>query len=365
MSDKTIEKYIRQKFIKNYISITLVTSGILCIAEFIKVLEYIVNKNVDFISVAKLFSIILFNLISYTAPLCVIITTIITFNYFYQKKELFIFKSSGMSRSQIMKPMIKVAMIITFLHIFVISYLIPYSDIQRAKLKVSIADNILISLLEENKINKIKDNLYIYINKKKKDNSLLDVLIYSEEPSGKTIIRSEKAKLIRIKGELYLGFSRGSRIHLNQEYQEISKLIFAKYFTNFELSSDAINVVGYSKKLNLHYTHELFTKRIIESHGINKVISEFFDRILWPILNITFLICVITILLAGEYNRHNNYKNYIVAIISSLFILFMYFTLRSMAQKHIILEFVNCAFILLINIAFLYINKINRIKLIK
>lgn len=358
-----IDRYILSRFVKYFFINLLIISGILWFTKIVKFLEFATVKNISFTDFILLSILILCNLISFIIPLVILIAVIFTLYNFYHSKELFIFKSVGLSRLQIIKPFAMAFAVIILFNYLLLFYLNPLAERKITALKTALANQFLISVIEEETFNHIDEKMTIFVDQKDSSGVFKNIIIYNkDQDNNDVIVKAKEAKLIKYKDKIILGLNDGSRYIIKNHDIIKDHLIFQRYLTDLDFFNEEKEIFTPKKKISEHDILELFKKETLKNYKINKVITERNHRIIWPWLGFILGLIAITILLGGEYNRKGNVKKNLSVIISSLIFVICYFLLKNLIFQRINLVFVSYVYIIFFLVFLLFCNYINRVN---
>lgn len=360
---KKIDQYIIRRFFKYFFINLLIITGILWFTKIVKFLELATVKNISFIDFIILSLLILFNLVSFLIPLIILIAVIFTLYSFYNSKELFVFKSAGLSRVQIIKPFIWGFSLIILFNYLLLFYLSPLSERKMTSLKTKLANQFLISVIEEETFNNIDEDTTIFIDKKDNSGVFKNVVIYSKDQDNNDLILSAKeAKLIKYKKKIILGLNQGRRSIIDEKHVVKDSLLFQKYLTDLDFFNEEKEIFEPKKKISEYYITDLFNKKNINENNVNKITIERQHRILWPWLGIVLGMVAITLLLRGEYDRKGNIKKNINVIIIALAFMICYFLIKNWTSQRVDLAFINYIFVIFSLISLSALNLVKRIS---
>src|SRR5207302_3076736 len=78
--------------------------------------------------VGAYYRFLIFQILNYTLPISVLVSTLVTFGIFSKNNEVTAFKSGGMSLYRAALPIIGIALAISFLAYLQLDYILPYSN---------------------------------------------------------------------------------------------------------------------------------------------------------------------------------------------------------------------------------------------
>ena len=301
---KILYRYISWNLIKNFLlligffSIVIVSSQLLHLPSILyhiglfKFLQVLFFVNLSFLKYQVFFGFFIASLIvGYSLR---------------ENREIYAIYSSGVSRGQLVSPVIWLSIVFVILAGIISLFLVPYANRERAQfITINVKQHILDSVSEKNFM-KLSERLTIYVGKKN-ENSMEDIFIYNG--NGGLSISAKKATF------------RGNHIILKNGYIQIPSqegfnlLKFEKY--DFDLSVD------YMKKYEFEDMENEKLINIIKGKNkrqINRAIAVLTDRILFTI---PFLfIGIIGFLMGIQVEKSRDTLIGIVVIISIIYMAF-------------------------------------------
>src|SRR3989338_959496 len=115
---RILRDYILKEFFHSFYLSIIVFTFVLLVGNLIKLADLIINKGVDIISVLKLFTYLIPWLLSFTLPVAILTSVILTFCRFSSDGELVAMKASGISLSRVSFPLVMLGIIAIFTAFF-------------------------------------------------------------------------------------------------------------------------------------------------------------------------------------------------------------------------------------------------------
>ena len=197
-------------------------------SRVVNFMDYIVEDGADFFSFFKLTTLILPTLTLTILPLTIFLTTILTYNKFIENREIIILKNCGIKKSQLLSPLIFLAIFITIIGYFFSLYGIYKSNMMVRELKQEIQNNISFSMIKEGSFVKFK-NIVIYADKKDK-NIAYNVLIYNQAKNINEKNYILQANMAKIEGNIITLYNGNFQQFTFDKTKSPEILFFDKYF---------------------------------------------------------------------------------------------------------------------------------------
>lgn len=219
---KKIHIYVIRNFIGPLI-LTFVISIFILLMQFLwKYIDDLVGKGLEWYIIAELLFYASLTLIPLALPLSVLLASIMTFGNLGEKNELFAMKSGGISLYRIMSPLFIISILISVGAFFFSNNLLPYTNLKMRALLFSIQQQRPEISLRNGIFNEPIDNMSIKIDRKYRNNNMLEgIIIYDHRNRGGntnvTTAESGNIFMTNDKSILILDLHKGYR------YEEIKK----------------------------------------------------------------------------------------------------------------------------------------------
>lgn len=264
---RLIDRYFIKEFIPPFLFSIFALTFILLMDQLFRLIDLFVRKGLPISVVGQ---VLIYNLpliISYTAPMSILIAIVMSFGRFSQDNEILALKTSGVSFLKMLRTPAAVVIIIMIFLIFFNHYLLPEAN-HRAR-------NLMYDVARKRPAVRIPDGVFtnefpgytIYIAKKiEKTGEIYNVTIY--DLRNNTIITAPKGNLYSIEEEDITQFVlyKGEYHQLidNTKYQ---KTKFEKQVINIPVNTDFVR-----KERNVRSDDELNLPRLMKN--MNTVSSE-------------------------------------------------------------------------------------------
>lgn len=324
-----ISIFLINKYFKYFFTTLFILVGIIWLTRIVKYIDYLTVNNMK-IGDFSLFSFLLIpTLIDFLFPFIAVIALIFTFNNLIQKREIYIFKVSGLNNFFILKPLLYGFLILLFIH-FTLSFLIvPFSYNKIEILKRDVASALVSGALKSSKFNSVDSNIIVYVDGKNED-SVYDNLIAIEDLGNEkyNYILADKTKIIRKGDNLLLGLNDGMRIVVDYNNNSFENVKFDKYITDLDFFTENQKFIKHNKKISAFYIWEFFYIKNVKDTAIRDIKMEFHHRILWPLLFLVISILIASMFINSSFQRVSSSYNNIIYFILSFCLIILYFVFR-------------------------------------
>lgn len=144
-----------------------------------KYVDDLVGKGLEFDVLGEMMFYASFALLPYAFPLAMLLASIMTLGALGENYELVAIKSSGISLFRIMRPLIVIAVFVTFTAFYFSNYVLPHTNLRFTTLLYSVKEQRPELVLQEGVFTNEMDGYSIKVGSKdRKTNMLYDLLIY-------------------------------------------------------------------------------------------------------------------------------------------------------------------------------------------
>ncbi|MBL6621238.1 MAG: LptF/LptG family permease [Rickettsiales bacterium] len=355
-----ISIFLINKYFKYFFTTLFILVGIIWLTRIVKYIDYLTVNNMKVLDFSLLSLLLVPTLIDFLFPFIAVIALIFTFNNLIQKREIYIFKVSGLNNFYILKPLLYCFLILLFVH-FILSFLIvPFSYNKIEIMKRDVASVLISGALNSGKFNSLDSNIVVFVDQKDKD-SVYDNLIAIEDLGNDkyNYILADKTKIIRKGDVLLLGLNNGRRIVADYNNNRFENVKFDKYITDLDFFTENQKFIKYNKKISALYIWEFFDKKNNQHIAIRDLKKEFHHRFLWPLVFFVISVLIAAMFINSSFQRVSSSFNNIAYFISSFCLIILYFVFREYFLSRNDLVILLYAYIMLIFSYSLYLIFIN------
>lgn len=124
----TLDRYILREFLKFLTLVLVSTAALYLIVDYTDLSGDIRTNHIGFQTVASYYRFLIFQILNFTLPISVLVSTLVTFGIFSKNNEVTAFKSGGMSLYRAALPIVGIALTISVLAYLQLDYVLPYSN---------------------------------------------------------------------------------------------------------------------------------------------------------------------------------------------------------------------------------------------
>jgi lipopolysaccharide export system permease protein len=296
---KIISRYIFKEIASLFFIILFVLTFVLLMGNILQMMDLMVNKGISFFSIAKLILFLLPNLLMFTIPIALLVSTLIAMGRFSADNEITALKTSGVSLIQLYYP-VAIASLISFMITLIMGYyLVPHSYSAFRHLLFDIAQQHATIGLKEKVFNDDFKGILLYADKIPSSGNVIEGVLVSDNrvlPEQNTIL-AKKASIIADSTSmiLTLRLENGSIHTVSSDFKKYRKIDFKNYDINLDLSTEINSTKNNTKTKDEMTVDELL--EILKKPGINKVAMREYAIEVHKKFSIP-LSCIIFVLLA-------------------------------------------------------------------
>jgi lipopolysaccharide export system permease protein len=323
-------RYIIRQLAWSTLAIALSLTSIVWLSQALRFIDYIVNRGVSILMFLHLTLLMVPSLFMIVLPFALLCATLYTYNRLTQDSELVVLQSAGLSRFQVAKPALTMAVYVTLISYAITLYILPLTYSQFKDMQVFLRDNFASLLLQEEVFNSPVDGLTVYIKERDNNGNLRGIIVHdSRDPAHPLTMMAELGKLVQT--------PQGPRFLLvNGNRQEMSN----GHLNLLQFKSYAVDIGFYTSKrrMGARQPEELFPAQLFSYQGdpqmVNEMRAEGHKRLAWPLYDLALVMLAIGILISGEFNRRSQWRRITLAAGAGSVALLVGFGLTNVAARY-------------------------------
>lgn len=329
-------RYIAKELTYIFLLITSILTLIIWLSQSFRYNFLITTSKIDLGTFLSISALLVPSLLYIILPISSFIAVVYYYNKLLVDSELVILENAGLSRMELAKPVLIVALFVVIISYFLSLYLLPYSYREFKDRLTSYRDNYSYTLLEEGVFNSSIKGITIYIGEKTQDGMIHNILIHDyRNPTNPITIMAEKGKIIKLKNSTKFDLINGNRQEIN-ENNHLAILYFEhfSYYPRIEKNKSLVRV----REAQERYLHELLqpNQNIKNPH---KLKSEFHQRLIWPMYNLAMSLLGLVAILPNEFNRKGLSKRIAIFSVLAISILMAFLIINNIGYNFDLLKY--------------------------
>jgi LPS export ABC transporter permease LptG/LPS export ABC transporter permease LptF len=144
-----IDRYIIREYVKVLLLVVLSALALFIVVDYTELVADIRRNNIAIHTVFAYYRFMIFQILNYTVPISVLVSTLVTFALFSKNNEVTAFKSSGISLYRIALPVILFGILTSVVSYLLLDYVLPYSNRRVDELRNKIKNNRIVSVANQ------------------------------------------------------------------------------------------------------------------------------------------------------------------------------------------------------------------------
>lgn len=324
------ERYVFSHLLWPTVLITVSLTGIVWLTQVLRFLDFILNRGLSLGDFLYLTGLMLPSLLLILMPIALSIAVIYTYNKLTVESELIVLNAVGVSKWQLARPGILLALCCMVICYALALYIMPVSNQRFRDVRTVFRDQYASVLLEEEVFNSPMDGVTVFVRERDSSNNLSGVLLHdSRNPKQIVTMIAETGRVEQTESGPRFYLQRGMRQELKDG--RISWLAFDDY---------AIEIAFYGKNITRTYSPEertiggLYNREGLDEKQVRAYRAEANQRLTWPLFAVALPLFAIATLFSSEFNRRGQSRRMMAAAVGMGLIVLIYFSLRNITVKH-------------------------------
>lgn len=351
--------YLLKKISTSFLGILTVLILLIWFSRAIPFVKYVVDNGVELSHFFLLFVLILPWLLLVLIPVSFFIAILVVLNRLSATNEVTIFKNSGLTKLQIIAPIIKIALLLTAICYLISFYLMPFAN---KELKISRNDirSNYANLSFTPKTFETLKTLTIYAQERNKSNELSGILLHDRRNLTESVtITARRGKIITENNNALLYMENGALQRFDYKTLKSDILYFDSYV--FSLNKNNNSAFDPDWKPSELYISELINyDEDLEKEQIRKYKSELHKRIIYPLFSLVLALVGASSMLYGYFKRSGNLSNILRAVAMSgsfMILVVTSYNLIEGSDKYVFAPYLCCLIFSVISLKMLDIFK--------
>lgn len=291
MMIRILDRYIFKELLIPFCFGIFILTFLILIHQLLRLMELVIDKGVDLLSVGQIFLTLLPSFFLLTIPMAVLMASVMTFNRLSNDNEITALKSTGVGFYRFLRPVLFFSAAAAFMTLFMGMIAQPWGGGSFKSLGMKILKKRASVGIEEGKFNGTFSNLMIYVESMPTFTEMEGVFIYDmRDPGTPKVITAKKGILLNDPGAGAIGFHllEGSLHAQGKGGSDYQRAVFATYDLKLDLGSV---LQGGNAGLETPTYREM--KRAVEASGGKdlralRLLSEFYKNFSFSFASLVF-----------------------------------------------------------------------------
>lgn len=178
---RTLDRYVLKEHIGPFFVSLMVVTFVLLMDQIMDLLNVIIEKRLDFLTILNVFSLTIPFLLALSIPMAVLIATIMAFGRLQTDSEIIAIKSCGINVYRLITPLILIGLALSFFMIYFNNYILPETNHRLKNQMIKIAYYKPMTIIKPGEFNSVT-NYTIYV-KENNGVEMKGIIIYDVESS--------------------------------------------------------------------------------------------------------------------------------------------------------------------------------------
>jgi len=291
MMVRILDRYIVKELLVPFIFGIFILTFLILIHQLLKLMELVIDKGVDLVSVGQIFLSLLPSFFLLTIPMAVLMASVMTFNRLSYDNEIIALKSVGVGFYRVLRPVLFFSAATALLTLYMGMIAQPWGGGSFNSLAMRILKKRASVGIEEGKFNGLFSDIVIYVESMPTFTELEGVFIYdTRDPASPKIVVAKKGVLLNDPGrnavELHLmDGSIHKRGKSDSDYQRVA-------FKTYNLKLDLGSAVQAGSANSEPSSYQEIIKKVEATGGKDlralRLLSEFYKNFSFSLASLVF-----------------------------------------------------------------------------
>lgn len=331
----SLSRYIFWQHLGPLVLFTLALTGVIWLTQSLRMIDLIINNGLSLGTYAYMSMLMVPSVVALILPIGVFCAVLFAVSRMTRDSEVLVMWAAGLSRWEIARPVLLLAMIVTLFTYSLNLYFTPAGLRTLRNMVFEIRSDYAALLLKEGEFTSLLDGLTVYVRERSSDGQLLGILVHdSRDPEQPVTLMAERGGLIRSNSGPRFVLFNGNRQQVSKEDATLALLYFDRY--TLDLAQYANPEAPMWVKPKERFINELFypDNTAVDLQNHNRFRAEAHKRLSTPLYALMFAALAAAALLSGEFNRRGQGLRVSIAIGIAVLIRISGLGLESLAIKN-------------------------------
>ncbi len=325
-----ISRYFRRQLTGIFVMLLLILTGLAWMMQIMSMMKFLINYGIKFSSFVYLTSLMIPFIISIIVPFATFIATIFIYNKMISENEITVMAASGLSPWQLSKPVIKMALVLTVLHLVLSIWIVPSTQAKFYSTQWNLRYGLAHLKLQESAFTKLANGLVVYVDNVSGQDLNQVMLSDMRDEKNQMLIFAERGKLVSTAHGLSIVTDNGS-------LQMSGKNGFTTgTFDSFDMDLNLVdNDADVAFRVRRIPTKDLLKNLVSQddAHRHKRTLVELCTRFINPFMNLILAIVCVLILLKSSLLRRRASFAPAAAVLAMAVIMALYMSMSNMVSS--------------------------------
>jgi lipopolysaccharide export system permease protein len=351
----TLFRYITKQLLFTTVLVTVILCMIFWLAKASTLLDFILNRGLDFGFFLYMSMLILPRLLIIILPIATFATLLFGYYRLQSDSEIIVMRAAGTSTYALAKPGLFVGVVITVFMTVLTTFLLPASYREFKDQEFALRHEFGSVLLQEGTFNTIAPGVTVFVHKRGADEELQGIMLHdNRDPEKPQTWLAERGAMVATADGPRVVLLNGNRQQVDRVSGSFSMLLFKQ--TTLDIAEATGSNGTRWREPRERFLHELFDPQDTRPNEpyYADLVAEGHSRLIQPILPLTCAAVTLAILLTGGYSRRGQVVDICKVVFATVIILVISLGMRSLAGKQPIMIYAMYANALLPLVVSLY-----------
>ena len=308
----------------------LILTGLAWMMQIMSMMKFLLNYGVRFSSFVYLTSLMIPFIVSIIVPFVTFIATIFVYNKLISENEVTVLMASGLSPWKIAKPAIKLAAVLTVIHLVLNIWAVPYSQSKFYNTQWNLRYGLAHLKLQESAFTRLANGLVVYVDKVSGKDLNQVMLSDMRDEKSQLLIFAERGKLVSTQHGLSIITDNGS-LQMNGN-NGFTTGTFDRFDMDLNLvNSDSDGSFRVRRIPTFDLIKSVISQEDARQHQLTLI--ELCTRLINPFMNLILAIVCTLILLKTSLLRRRASFSPVMAVLAMMGIMATYMSVSNMISS--------------------------------
>jgi lipopolysaccharide export system permease protein len=309
------DRYVLRQLLVVAALVTVTLTSAIWLTQSLRFIELIVNRGLTLATFFQLTVLLLPSFLWLMLPIATFTATLFVYSRLVGDSELIAMRVAGLGPLQLARPALVLSVSVAAIVYAIALYFLPLSYRAFKDLDFNVRNDYSGVLLREGAFNVMAPNVTVYFRARETSGDLTGIIVHdSRKPEARITIVAQLGRLAVSEEGPRVVLQDGNRQEFDPETGRLRLLYFDRY--SVDLGKLAARNTDRWREPRERFLHELFGPPVDDNDRQyrSRLLAEGHNRLISPIIAITYAFVALAALLTGDLNRRGQGKRVIVAI---------------------------------------------------